>query len=63
MTRVNIIQRAFEIAPECGSIEEVRQRLAGEGYSQVGAHLTGAQIRREIAGKLNPLLAPPHRKR
>jgi len=49
----NIIKRAFEIALECGSIEEVKRRLIREGYLHVNAHLTGWQIRREILGRLN----------
>ncbi len=52
MQRVNIIQRAFEIAAECVSLEDVRKRLSNEGYAQAEAHLSGPQIRREIATML-----------
>ena len=31
----NIIERAFEIAPECGTVEEVRHRLGREGFINV----------------------------
>jgi hypothetical protein len=48
----NIIQRAFAIAPECSTIEEVKRRLIREGYIQVNAHLSGRQIRREIITRL-----------
>ncbi len=52
MQRVNIIQRAFEVAPECISVEDVRRRLSNEGYAHAEAHLSGPQIRREIATML-----------
>ena len=54
MEPTNIIKRAFEIAPECGSIEEVKRRLIAEGYMQVNAHLSGWQIRRELKGRIDP---------
>jgi hypothetical protein len=50
---VNIIERAFAIAPECGSIEELKRRLMREGYLQVNAHLSGRQIRRDLLQRLN----------
>jgi hypothetical protein len=58
MEKRNVIERAFEIAPECGSIVEVRRRLIGEGYMQVNAHLSGRQIRMEITNRLNLELKP-----
>jgi len=59
MTERNIIERAFELAGECGSVAELERRLSREGYSQVKAHLEGRQIRREIASRLNR--NPDHR--
>lgn len=59
----NIIKRAFEIAPECGSVEEVKRRLVREGYMQVNAHLSGRQIRGEILALINRDLAPSPPKR
>ena len=44
----NIIQRAFELAPQCRPTNELRRRLAGEGYVQVDAHLAGLGIQREL---------------
>lgn len=44
--------RAVEIAPECGSIQEVKCRLIREGYFQVNAHLSPWRIRREIMSRL-----------
>jgi hypothetical protein len=54
---VNIIERAFQLAPECGSIEELKRKLAREGYFQVNAHLSGRQIRSQLHQRLNPALA------
>ena len=53
MTEVNIIQRAFELASDCRSIVEVRDRLRREGYFHVDAHLGGRLIKSEIKQRLN----------
>jgi hypothetical protein len=63
MNGMNVIERAFQVAAECGSIVEVRRRLAREGYSQVEAHTGGRQIRHEITTRLDPQLRALHRKR
>lgn len=52
MNTTNIIQRAFEVAPECGTIDEIKRKLVHEGYFQVEAHLEGKQIRSELSKKL-----------
>jgi len=57
MDGVNIIERAFALAPECGSIEELKRRLIREGYLQVNAHLSGWQIRRDLLSRINPALS------
>ena len=54
----NVIKRAFEIAPQCGSLTDLKRRLILEGYFQVNAHLSGWKIRRELMLKLNREL--PH---
>ena len=54
----SIIERAFEIAPEYGSIADVKRKLIDEGYTQVNAHLSGRQIRADILGRLDPRLKP-----
>jgi hypothetical protein len=56
MQGVRIIERAFQIATESGSLDEVRQRLMREGYASVDAHLSGPQIKRDLAARLNPEL-------
>ena len=47
----NIIERAYELAPDFGNIEDVRVALRREGYSNVDAHLAGPKIRSDL-GKL-----------
>ena len=54
MQGVTIIERAFQIATESGSLDEIRHRLVREGYFNVEAHLSGRQIKRELTGRLNP---------
>ena len=54
MQGVNIIERAFQIAAESGSIEEVRIKLASEGYLNVHRHLGGKHTRMQILERLNP---------
>ena len=53
-----IIERAFEIAPEYGSIADVKRKLIDEGYTQVNAYLSERRIRADIIGRLNPQLKP-----
>jgi hypothetical protein len=50
----NVIERAFQLAPESGSVEEVKRKLIREGYLNVHAHLGGRQIRIDLLKRLNP---------
>ena len=43
-----IIERAFELAQQLATVEEIRARLRKEGYSQVDAHLMGRKIRGDL---------------
>jgi hypothetical protein len=61
MEGMNIIERAFEVAAESGSVDEVKVRLKREGYLQVDAHLSGRQIRSEIVRRLSPTLVKSRR--
>jgi hypothetical protein len=56
MQGIGVIERAFQIAGECGSLAEVRRRLLREGYINVEAHTGGRQIRQEIKVRLDPEL-------
>lgn len=49
---MNVIERAFEVAPSCTTIEEIRRLLRQEGYAQVDAHLGGRTIRRQLRSML-----------
>jgi len=44
----NIIERAFQLAPDAASIDEIRKVLRREGYSNVDAHLGGASIKADL---------------
>jgi hypothetical protein len=53
MSQVNIIERAFQLALECKTVVQVRNRLSREGYLQVDAHLSGRTIKAEIKQRLS----------
>lgn len=46
------VKRAFELAPDCASIEEIRLRLTKEGHVSVHEHLQGNSIRQELKLRL-----------
>ena len=56
---MNIIERAYQLAAESGTVDEVRRKLTQEGYLQVAAHLSGPRIRADIQQRLDPKLVPP----
>jgi hypothetical protein len=60
---MNIIERAFELDAESGSVAEVKVQLGREGYFNVQAHLTGRAIRRDIMRRLNPDLLDERKRR
>ena len=43
-----IIERAFQLARLSTNVEEIRNRLRKEGYSNVDAHLMGRKIRADL---------------
>ena len=44
----NTIERAFQLAPECMSLDELRYKLKKEGYSSVDEHLQGSSIQTDL---------------
>jgi len=48
MQNPSIIERAFQLAHESTSVEEIRKVLRREGYSNVDAHLEGASIKADL---------------
>lgn len=58
MQGVHIIERAFQLAPECHSVEELMKKLEREGYSGVIEHLRGPQIRSQLTALLKPSSKP-----
>ena len=49
----NTVERAFYLALETKSIDELKSRLKKEGHSNVDAHLSGPQIRTELSRIIN----------
>jgi hypothetical protein len=48
MSRVGIVERAFELARTGLSIDDVRMALRKEGYIQVDEYLQDGSLRREL---------------
>jgi hypothetical protein len=48
-----LVERAFQLAASCSSIEEIRSKLRREGYANVDAYLQGPSIRAELKKLLN----------
>jgi hypothetical protein len=44
----SVVERAFQVAGSCATIDEIRRMLRAEGFAQVDAHLGGRMIRREL---------------
>jgi hypothetical protein len=44
---IGTVERAFQLAPECRTVAEIRAKLVREGYSNVEAHLQGS-LRRDL---------------
>ncbi len=52
MPPTSAIERAFEVAGSCATLDEVRRSLKAEGFAQVDAHLAGRMIRSQLSGLL-----------
>ena len=48
-----VIERAYELAPNCSTVDEVRSALRREGYSNVDGHLSGPRIRADLTKLLS----------
>lgn len=44
----NIIERAYALARQSETLDQVRKQLSEEGYLQVDAHLGGPKIRSDL---------------
>ena len=54
----DIIERAFELARSSESIDQVRNGLRREGYSNVDAHLAGPSIKADLRKRFPRSEAP-----
>ena len=52
LMEIGTIERAFQLAPECTSVDELRFKLRKEGHFNVDAHLQGGSIRKELTKRL-----------
>ena len=50
---IGTVERAFQLAPECTSIDEVKFKLKKESRSNLEGHLQGV-LREELIGRLKP---------
>jgi len=41
------VERAFQLAPSCRSLDELRAKLMREGHTNIDAHLQGS-LRRDL---------------
>lgn len=52
MTSGNLVQRAFELAPDCHTLVEVKAKLKREGFISVNHHFDSKSLRRQIEALL-----------
>ncbi|MEO6225666.1 MAG: hypothetical protein ABIO80_07440 [Sphingomicrobium sp.] len=45
---IGTVERAFQLAPECRSIDEIRAKLMKERFTNIDAHLQGS-LRRDLS--------------
>ena len=43
-----LIERAYQLAPECRSLDELRIKLVKENYESIDAHLQGGVIKADL---------------
>jgi len=48
----DIIERAFQLARDASSVDEIRKALRHEGYANVDAHLAGPSIKADLRRQL-----------
>jgi hypothetical protein len=63
MDRPHIIERAFGLAGECSSMEDLIRKLSREDYSNVHHHFAGKSLRAQLTKKLNGSRLPKGRAR
>lgn len=49
----SLLQRAFELAPECSTMKELRKRLSDEGYDGIDADIGGLGTKRQLRALFN----------
>lgn len=46
-------ERAFQLAPECSTMAELKQRLTSEGFNGLENHLGGPGTKRQLKARFN----------
>lgn len=49
-----IVERALQLATECDSVLQLKQKLRAEGYEMVDQYLTGKAFKKQIVERLRP---------
>ncbi|MEA1072057.1 hypothetical protein [Sphingomonas sp. LY160] len=44
----NLVERAFQIAPDCNTLKELKTRLQNEGYLQVESYFDSKTLRKQV---------------
>ena len=58
---VGVIERAFELALQSTTVEEITARLRSEGYPNVDTHLMGRKIRFDLVKAIRCAIQVGHR--
>ena len=48
----NVVERAFQLASQFSTVEEIRKALKDEGYINVDAHFAGPSLRNDLKKRL-----------
>jgi hypothetical protein len=43
-----LVERAYQLAPECSTLEELRVKLRDAGYANVDSYLRDGSLRKEL---------------
>ncbi len=44
---IGTVERAYQLAPECETVDELRGKLMREGFTNIDAHLQGS-LRKDL---------------
>jgi hypothetical protein len=53
----DVVARAYDLAPNCSKLDELRNKLKSEGYANVDGHFSSGQLKAELTKRLAKPLA------